>query len=72
MHKDSLILLGVLITVVSVVAGVLGHQIDLVQGELQNNRQSVYSIPAIKDDISEIKVTLKEIQISINEINLKP
>ena len=60
--------MGVLITVVSIVAGILGNQLSVVQAELTDRRESVYSIPLLRDDIKEIKLDIKSINGKIDDI----
>jgi len=60
--------MGVLITVVSIVAGILGNQLSIVQAELTDRRESVYSIPLLREDIQEIKIDIKSINGKIDDI----
>jgi len=70
--KDSIVVMGVLITVISIVAGILTNQIDLVNAELIERREAVFSIPSIQDDIVEIKTDIANIEDKIDVLILRP
>ncbi len=60
--KDTVITLGVLLTVVSITSGVMFDQIGQVRAESDKRTELVYSIPAIHEDLKEIKNDVKDIK----------
>ena len=53
--KDTVITLGVLLTVISITSGVMFDQVGQVRAESDKRTELVYSIPAIHEDLKEIK-----------------
>ena len=66
--KDTAISVGLLLTVVTIVSGIIFNQLDQINAELDNRTELVYSIPSVHEDIKEIKQDLKEIRLDIKEL----
>ena len=68
MHKDNLIVMAVIISVIGIVTGIMTGNIDSVRAELDNRTEFVYYIPALKEDIDEIKSDIKSIEENFNKL----
>ncbi len=60
--KDTAVSLAVLLTVVSITSGLMFDQISQVRAESDKRTELVYSIPAIHEDLKEIKADIKDIK----------
>lgn len=66
--KDTAITVGLLLTVVSIVSGIMFDQLGQINAEISKRTELVYSIPATQEDIKEIKQDINEIKMDIKEI----
>lgn len=66
--KDTAITLAVLLSVVSIISGLMFDQLNQVNAELDRRTEIVYSVPAVHEDIKEIKQDIKDIKQDIKEL----
>lgn len=70
--KDTAITVGLLLTVITIISGMAFNQIDSIQAEQNKLIPIVYTVPAMSDDIKEIKQDIKEIKQDIKTMISKP
>lgn len=67
--KQSLTVIAIFLTVISIVAGVLGSQYNHVQAEVDKRTEIVYSIPQLEKKIDSIDQKITRIEDKLDSLS---
>ena len=68
--KDTVVSVGLILTVLTIISGMFFDQINQINAELDKRTEFVYIVPELKEDVGDIKTDSKRNTMNILRICL--